>query len=212
MPLGCMNQVVGNQIGSTMGKVEDVAVAEDDVGWGRYLRVRVAINLFKPLERGRTLFISGNSCWVSFKYEKLPVFCLRCGYIIHGPKGCAEGSIRKPFHGEGSNGWGLWLRADDASKRWGGPKMKKADSSSSPVRSGQGQRKEALVADFPDKGSNKPADNQETSAESCPRMHSRSRPSRITATILKSQNGKEVETTNTLGRTGIEIERIMRNT
>jgi hypothetical protein len=57
-----MNQVVGNQIGSTMGKVEDVAVAEDDVGWGRYLRVRVAINLFKPLERGRTLFISGNSC------------------------------------------------------------------------------------------------------------------------------------------------------
>jgi len=92
MPLGCMNREVGFQIGSTLGKVEDVAVVEDDVGWGRYVRVKVAINLYQPLERGRTLPVFGNSCWVSFKYEKLPVFCFRCGRIIHGPKGCSDQS------------------------------------------------------------------------------------------------------------------------
>jgi hypothetical protein len=92
MPLGCMNREAGFQIGSTLGKVEDVAVAEDDVGWGWYLRVRVAINLYQPLEQGLTLLVSGNSCWVSFKYEKLPVFCFRCGRIIHGPKGCSDQS------------------------------------------------------------------------------------------------------------------------
>lgn len=42
MPLGCMNRAVGIQIGSSLGTVEDVAMAKDDVGWGRYLRIRVA--------------------------------------------------------------------------------------------------------------------------------------------------------------------------
>jgi len=90
MPLGCMNREVGFQIGSTMGKVEEVAMVEDNVGWGHYLRIRVAINLFQLLECGRTLFLTGNSCWVLFKYEKLPVFCFRCGRIIHSPKGCFD--------------------------------------------------------------------------------------------------------------------------
>lgn len=32
MPLGCMTKGVGGKIGDTLGKVEDVEVAEDDVG------------------------------------------------------------------------------------------------------------------------------------------------------------------------------------
>lgn len=111
MPLGCMNREVSFQIGSTLGKVEEVAVAEDDVGWGRYLRVRVAINLYQPLERGRTLFLTGNFCWVSFKYEKLPVFCFRCGRILHSPKGCADLHSKKMSHEEDSEGWGLGVMA-----------------------------------------------------------------------------------------------------
>jgi hypothetical protein len=46
MPLGCMNRKIGNKIGSSIGVVEDIAIADDDVGWGRSLRIRVAINLF----------------------------------------------------------------------------------------------------------------------------------------------------------------------
>jgi hypothetical protein len=145
MPLGCMNRVVGGQIGSSLGEVEDVAVAEDDVGWGRYLRIRVAINLYHPLERGRTLLISGKSCWVSFKYEKLPIFCFRCGCIIHGPNGCAESTMRKN-HLEGSEGWGLWLRAEDLTKGPG----RTEDTKMSPVFSDQGPAEGEKTKDQPE--------------------------------------------------------------
>jgi hypothetical protein len=33
MPIGCINREVGTQIGSSLVKVEEVAVADDDVGW-----------------------------------------------------------------------------------------------------------------------------------------------------------------------------------
>jgi hypothetical protein len=161
MPLGCMNRAMGAQIGQTIGEVEDVAVAEDDVGWGRYLRVRVVINLFQPLERGRTLSISGSSCWVTFKYEKLPIFCFRCGCIIHGPKGCLEVSVRKPNHGEGSEGWGQWLRADDYPKRLGGNEGRKADPPSSPTVSDHRPMEEKSTEDFPEKESSQKAKNPE---------------------------------------------------
>jgi hypothetical protein len=161
MPLGCMNRAVGTQIGSTLGKVEEVAIAEDDVGWGRFLRVRVMINLFKPLERGRTLFVAGNTCWISFKYEKLPVFCFKCGCIIHGLKGCPEINTRKTNHGELAEGWGLWLRADEAFRRTA-TEGKKPDGSSSPVCSGHDQTEEPPKKESPGK------EETEGSAESVP--------------------------------------------
>jgi len=161
MPLGCMNRAVGTQIGRTMGEVEDVVVAEDDVGWGRYLRVRVVINLFQPFERGRMLYISRSSCWVTFKYEKLPIFCFRCGCIIHGPKGCLEASVRKPNHGEGSEGWGQWLRADDHLKRLGGNEGRKADPPSSPTVSDHCPMEENLMEGFLEKERSQKVKNQE---------------------------------------------------
>jgi hypothetical protein len=139
MPLGCMNQAVGEQIDNSLGKVVDVAVAEDDVGWGRYLRVRVTINLFKLLERGRTLFIAGNPNWVSFKYEKLPVFCFWCGCIIHGPTSYNKMSTRKSNHAKGLDGWGLWLRADGSSRGPGNTEGTKLSRPSSPVESDEGR-------------------------------------------------------------------------
>jgi hypothetical protein len=60
----------GTQDWGTMGIVEDVVVVEDDVGWGQCLRIRVAVNLYQPLDQGRALILRGKSCWVSFKYER----------------------------------------------------------------------------------------------------------------------------------------------
>jgi hypothetical protein len=64
MPLGFMNRGVGSKIGASLGKVVEVDVADDDVGWGRYLRLRVLIDLYNPLDRGRALILVGKSCWV----------------------------------------------------------------------------------------------------------------------------------------------------
>jgi hypothetical protein len=116
MPLACMNKRVGCKIGSSLGEVEEVAVAEDDVGWGRYLRVRVKVELFQPLERGRSLIQRGQTCWVKFKYEKLPIFCFQCGRILHEPKGCPAHVQKQKNHQSDSTDWGAWLRADDLYK------------------------------------------------------------------------------------------------
>jgi hypothetical protein len=50
MPLLCMTTGVGTKIGASLGELEDVDVAGNGVGWGRCLRLRVSINLSKPLE------------------------------------------------------------------------------------------------------------------------------------------------------------------
>jgi hypothetical protein len=83
---------IGHQIGSTVGEVEDVEVNDGDAAWGEYLRVRIIIDLSKPLDRGRKINIKHKSTWVAFKYEKLPNFFYACGVVSHGKMGCkAEG-------------------------------------------------------------------------------------------------------------------------
>jgi hypothetical protein len=52
MPLIYMNKGVGSEIRESLGTLEDVDVAGDEGGWGRSLRLRVCIDLHKPLERG----------------------------------------------------------------------------------------------------------------------------------------------------------------
>jgi hypothetical protein len=119
MPLICMNKAVGTKIGESLGVLEDVDVAGDGSGWGRCLRLRVTLDLFNPLERGRALSLGGKNYWVTFKYERLPSFCFNCGRILHGVKGCpVKGSQRR--HDDGPKDWGVWLRAVDSRRRVGG--------------------------------------------------------------------------------------------
>lgn len=56
---------------------------------------------------------AGTSCWVSFKYEKLSLFCFPCGRIFHGLAGCPADPKEVPRIGGEKASWGMWLRADD---------------------------------------------------------------------------------------------------
>jgi hypothetical protein len=56
---------------------------------------------------------------VSFKYEKLPGFCFKCGCILHGPRGCSIPFTKKQNHDESSAAWGPWLRAEELSQGLG---------------------------------------------------------------------------------------------
>jgi hypothetical protein len=113
MPLGCMSWAVGLKIGSSMSHVKDMDVAEDDVEWGRYLRLRVDINLYQPLDRGRVLLLTRKSCRVSFKYEKLPMLYFKCGRILHEQTGCPVKESKKQSHMERVMAWGSWLGAKE---------------------------------------------------------------------------------------------------
>jgi hypothetical protein len=111
MPLLCMSKAVGKKIGDSLGELEDVDVAGDGAGWGRCLRIRVRIELTKQLECGRALHLEKQSHWVSFKYEKLLMFCFFCGRIVHGRSSCPERHDMWMNSAERTKQWGTELRA-----------------------------------------------------------------------------------------------------
>jgi hypothetical protein len=86
--LACMSKEVGFQIGTTMGVAEEVDTDVDGVEWGKYLRVRIKLDLTKPLARGRMINLLGKKVMIAFQYEKLPRYCLDCGKIWHGVEEC----------------------------------------------------------------------------------------------------------------------------
>ncbi|GLT68155.1 hypothetical protein SLA2020_404130 [Shorea laevis] len=75
LPFACLTKGIGQKIGASLGEVLEVVVPGNGVGWGRSLRIRVLLDLTKPLERGRVLLMGGKSVWAAFRYEKLPTFC-----------------------------------------------------------------------------------------------------------------------------------------
>lgn len=119
LPLACTSTDIGFRIGSSVGVVEDVDVVDDGVDWGEFLRVRICVDLSKPLTRGRMLKLMNNSVWVAFQYEKLPKFCFRCGVIRHGLTGCLQSGGRRTSGEAAETQFGSWLRALSPNRRQG---------------------------------------------------------------------------------------------
>ncbi|KAL0007369.1 hypothetical protein SO802_008871 [Lithocarpus litseifolius] len=89
-PFDMISSQVAREVGSRLGTVEEVErrYRKDDVHM--FMRVRVALPIAKPLRRGGFIAGSdGEKMWVSFKYERLPMFCHFCGILGHDLKNCA---------------------------------------------------------------------------------------------------------------------------
>ena len=79
---------------------------------GSFMRVRVVVDITKPLCRDRrVMWDQSSEGWISFKYEHLPNICYRCGQLSHDDKDCilwiqSKGSLLK-------EDWqfGPWIRA-----------------------------------------------------------------------------------------------------
>ena len=90
----------------------EVDVPDSGVIWGKCLRVRVRIDVTKRLIRGKKITIEGGEArWVQFKYERLPNFCYRCGYLSHALKDYLESSVTGRLSKVGLQ-YGAWLRGD----------------------------------------------------------------------------------------------------
>jgi hypothetical protein len=61
LPLSCMSEAMGFQLGNSVGHVEEVETEEDGIGWGNYLHVKIQLDISKPLARGRVLKFNGGS-------------------------------------------------------------------------------------------------------------------------------------------------------
>lgn len=110
-----MNRANAEIIGSSLGTVEQVDASPTGECRGRYVRVRVALNIEQPLCRGRFVDMGATGpLWISFQYERMPVFCYWCGLMNHDEKDCRLWTDSGETLTKESQQYGPWLRATTA--------------------------------------------------------------------------------------------------
>lgn len=56
---------------------------DDGCGWGKFLSIKLDVDLTRALAREKTITMKGKRHWVPLKYEKFPRICFVCGKISH---------------------------------------------------------------------------------------------------------------------------------
>ncbi|XP_021743481.1 uncharacterized protein LOC110709574 [Chenopodium quinoa] len=106
-PFNCRSNSHVRAIVEGMGKVMEIE--EDILGIGRYRRVRLMLNITKPLKRFQEIKDRrGRESYVNFAYERLPFFCFSCGIMGHAERECHN--VTEEDRQE-QLGWSLDLKA-----------------------------------------------------------------------------------------------------
>lgn len=88
---GFMAERILREVGNYIGKFVASAPSNFVGVWRDYLRVRVTIDVTKPLKRRMKIKSAGKEWfWISFKYENVPTFCFICGILGHAEKYCSQ--------------------------------------------------------------------------------------------------------------------------
>lgn len=81
----------------------------DDFGLDQFCRVKVLLNIFKPLRRKQRIkHKDGQLTTIEYKYERIPHFCFRCGVLGHSDKGYSAERLEDC---DTELGWGARLKA-----------------------------------------------------------------------------------------------------
>uniref|UniRef100_A0A803LK12 CCHC-type domain-containing protein n=1 Tax=Chenopodium quinoa TaxID=63459 RepID=A0A803LK12_CHEQI len=87
---GRRNEAFAREVGDAMGGFLEYD-EEDPLGWNEFMRIKVMLDITKPLRRGIKVATGPSmSKWVSFKYERLGDFRYFCGRLGHLDKDCLE--------------------------------------------------------------------------------------------------------------------------
>lgn len=112
IPIMCMNRRTARWLAEQLGEVVEIP-ADSRECWGKFMRVKVRIDISKALKRWLKLRLgrSEEVTMVNLKYERLPEFCFACGKIGHSIKECSDSEARKAALEGSHNKFGAWLRA-----------------------------------------------------------------------------------------------------
>jgi hypothetical protein len=133
LPIKSMTREVGEDIGQAVGTLIDVDVPDErGIAWGRFLRIRVEMDLAIPLMRGCIVQVEETDpVWVDFRYEHLPTFCYRCGIIGHNGNECIAGRGSSKAAVFDRDQYGPWLRASPIRSHLSGRRREDADDGGS---------------------------------------------------------------------------------
>ncbi|MBA0585918.1 uncharacterized protein LOC105795840 [Gossypium raimondii] len=110
IPFEQMDREVAIDVGKAIGEVVAIDCHDKNGRWTEYIRIRVKIDVLRPLRRVVHLVGSeGTETVCTIKYERLPAFCYICGLIGDTTQKCN----RKEEHLETNNlnfQYGSWLR------------------------------------------------------------------------------------------------------
>ncbi|CAM8990796.1 unnamed protein product [Rhodiola kirilowii] len=99
------------ELAGLVGEVvkEEKQDGNKEVARRRWDRFRVIIEVDKPILHGVVLAEEGRApVWIEYKYERLPVFCFRCGRLSHESNHC-DYEVDYPIS---KRRYGKWLKAD----------------------------------------------------------------------------------------------------
>ncbi|XXG40678.1 hypothetical protein AAC387_Pa01g1336 [Persea americana] len=97
---------IGNYIGLFLDSNENNLMGV----WRNYMRVRVSIDVRKPLQRRMRIKKAGGEwIWIDFKYERLNIFCFICGLLGHTEQQCPK--VYECSTGEMVKVHGHWMKA-----------------------------------------------------------------------------------------------------
>ncbi|XVF47816.1 hypothetical protein PTKIN_Ptkin03bG0141300 [Pterospermum kingtungense] len=125
--LGMMNKTIGARIGESLGRLikadkslGKLIKADDSLdggGWTTFVRLRVELNITKPLRRVIKLSSGEKQKGVCGRvaYERLPTFCYCYGFIGHADSECAV-TINKDDGKAVSFQYGDWMQASPLKK------------------------------------------------------------------------------------------------
>ncbi|XP_058783267.1 uncharacterized protein LOC131657939 [Vicia villosa] len=131
LPLVLRSEAMARKLGNIMGNFEEMDTKEAYRN-GRFLRIKVSLDLRKPLKRGTVVKFKEKNLRAHFKYERLPTFCYICGRIGHQLKDCEslEELNEEGFEDldEQDLSFGNWLRASPLPKMVEEQKSKESSS------------------------------------------------------------------------------------
>ncbi|KAL5756042.1 hypothetical protein ACOSQ2_020788 [Xanthoceras sorbifolium] len=112
IPLACMNCKVARLIAEEVGSIVEFPMDSRDL-WGKFLRIKVRINITKPLKRGIRMRLENFDTMITalIKYDRLLDFCYGCGYIGHSVRECHNSEVRKSIMEGVEPKFRVWLRA-----------------------------------------------------------------------------------------------------
>ncbi|KAL4360441.1 hypothetical protein GQ457_04G024630 [Hibiscus cannabinus] len=114
IPIGLMSESLGRSLGACIGSVVGTDTRIIDGNMVEFLRVRISIDVTKPLRRCVALSGYGSKprLW-PLQYEKLPNFCHWCGFIGHLVADCP----RQPYDPLIKFQYGDWLQVNMKARR-----------------------------------------------------------------------------------------------